>query len=117
MAEFIFEIKMFIYQLVNAHQLTTFWGRTFMEDGMIMGIMTMVFIVLPTIIGITILIGLKILKGNKTKVSPAADVDETKMIQEIYHSLSRMEERVNTLETILLEKERKPGGNHEINHQ
>ena len=76
---------------------------------MIMGIVFMVLIVLPTIIGGMILIALKILKGNKTKVSSATSVDETKMIQEIYHSLSRMEERVNTLETILLEKEGKSG--------
>jgi phage shock protein B len=80
-----------------------------MEDEMIMGIVFMVLIVLPTIIGGMILIALKILKGNKTKVSSAASVDETKMIQEIYHSLSRMEERVNTLETILLEREGKLG--------
>jgi phage shock protein B len=80
-----------------------------MEDDMIMGIVFMVLIVLPTIIGGMILIALKILKGNKTKVSSATSVDETKMIQEIYHSLSRMEERVNTLETILLEKEGKSG--------
>ena len=83
---------------------------------MIMGIMAMVFIVLPTIVGVIILVGLKILKGNKTKDSPETDVDETKMIQEIYHSLSRMEERVNTLETILLDKEEKPGANHETSH-
>ncbi len=76
---------------------------------MIMGIVFIVLVVLPTIIGGMILIALKILKGNKTKVSSAASIDETKMIQEIYHSLSRMEERVNTLETILLEKEGKPG--------
>lgn len=33
--------------------------------------------------------------------------EETRMIQEIYNSMSRMEERVESLETILLEKERK----------
>ena len=80
-----------------------------MDGDMIMGIVFMVLIVLPTIVGGMILLALKILKGNKAKVSPAATVDETKMIQEIYHSLGRMEERVNTLETILLEKEGKLG--------
>ncbi len=33
--------------------------------------------------------------------------EEARMIQEIYNSMSRMEERVESLETILLEKERK----------
>jgi len=117
MAEFIFEIRMFIYQLINTDHLSNFQGRTYMEDEMIMGVIGMVFIVFPVIIGGVILIAIKILKDKKTKISPATDVDETKMIQEIYHSLSRMEERVNTLETILLEKEGKTGGKHESFHQ
>ena len=33
--------------------------------------------------------------------------EEARMIQEIYNSMSRMEERVESLETILLEKEKK----------
>ena len=33
--------------------------------------------------------------------------DETELIQEIHKGLSRMEERVEALETILLERERK----------
>lgn len=34
-------------------------------------------------------------------------VDDTKIIQEIYRGLQRMEERVESLETLLLEKEKK----------
>lgn len=33
--------------------------------------------------------------------------DETRMIQEMYQGLARMEERIETLETILLEKDSK----------
>ena len=33
--------------------------------------------------------------------------EEDKMIQEIYHGLSRMEERVEALETILIERQKK----------
>lgn len=33
--------------------------------------------------------------------------DEAKLIQEIYHGLSMMEQRIETLETLLLERERK----------
>ncbi len=80
-----------------------------MNEGTIMGIIFIIFIVLPTIIGAMILIALKILKGGKSSTSPTSSAEETKMIQEIYHSLTRMEERVNILETILLENERQPG--------
>jgi phage shock protein B len=37
------------------------------------------------------------------------DDQEAKMIQEIYHGLTKMEERVEALETLLLEKEKKDG--------
>ncbi len=33
------------------------------------------------------------------------DADETKIIQEIYRGLNKMEERIDALETILLEQE------------
>lgn len=33
--------------------------------------------------------------------------DETRMIQDIYHGLSKMEARVETLETILIERQKK----------
>ncbi len=33
--------------------------------------------------------------------------EEDRMIQEIYHGLSRMEERVEALETILIERQKK----------
>ena len=39
--------------------------------------------------------------------SPAAD--ETKLIQELFHSLRDMERRVESLETLLLDQERKGG--------
>ena len=35
------------------------------------------------------------------------DADETKIIQEIYRGLNKMEERIDALETILLEQEEK----------
>ena len=52
-----------------------------------------------------------IIRAAKTtglsKKDKAANAEETKMIQDIYHGLSKMEERVETLETILLERRRK----------
>ena len=51
-----------------------------------------------------ILLAIKFLRGGQ---SAGDQAEETKMIQEIYTSLSRMEERVEALETILLDQERR----------
>ncbi len=58
--------------------------------------------------GITLVI-LKIIRassGGDRKLG----AEEAKMIQDIYHGLLKMEERVESLETILLERERKGSG-------
>ena len=63
------------------------------------------------IIPATILIAIKMFKGGFSRTDRKQQAEETKMIQEIYQGLSRMEERVEALETILLDrdgKERKP---------
>lgn len=54
----------------------------------------------------TVLIGIKIIKGGASKKGQKEHTDEARMIQEIYQGLARMEERVESLETILLAKER-----------
>jgi phage shock protein B len=59
------------------------------------------------IIGSTILIGLRIAKGGMFRKGQAGEADETRLIQELYQGLSKMEERVDALETILLDQERK----------
>lgn len=61
------------------------------------------------IIGGIFLSALKILKGSPGKEKSTTDVNETKMIQEIHLGLTRMEKRVETLETILLDRTRKEG--------
>ena len=59
------------------------------------------------IIGSTILMAIKIFKGTVSKKGQQNQTDEAKMIQEIYKGLSLMEERVEALETIILDRERK----------
>lgn len=54
----------------------------------------------------TILIAIRIIKGGGTRRDQAQEVDEARMIQEIYQGLSRMEERVEVLETILLDRDK-----------
>ena len=59
------------------------------------------------VIGSTILMGLKIIKGGASPGGQRTQTDEAKIIQEIYQGMGRMEERVEALETILLEQEKK----------
>jgi len=62
---------------------------------------------LAAIIGGCVISALKILKGDSTQRDKQTRDRETKLIQEIHHGLSRMEERVEALETILLDREKK----------
>lgn len=64
-------------------------------------------ILLLAIIGSTILMALKILKGGLSRKGQQDESQEARMVQEIYQGLSRMEERVDALETIILDHERK----------
>jgi phage shock protein B len=45
--------------------------------------------------------------GGLSKKEKQARTEETRMIQDIYHGLSKMEERLDVLETILIERQRK----------
>ncbi len=51
------------------------------------------------------LAALKILKGSPRRHSQQLDIDETKLIQELYQGLLRMEERVEALETLVLDQD------------
>jgi len=60
------------------------------------------------IIGSTILMAIKLIKGGFSRKDQQFQTDEARVIQEIYQGLSRMEERVEALETIILDgKERR----------
>ncbi len=62
------------------------------------------------IIGSTILMAIKILKGGLSRKGQKLQAEEAKTIQEIYQGLSRIEERVEALETIILDRKRKDRG-------
>ena len=64
-------------------------------------------VLILAIIGSTILMAIKFFKVGVSGKSRQDQADEAKMIQEIYKGLSRMEERVEALETIILDRERK----------
>jgi len=58
------------------------------------------------IIGSTILMGIKIIKGGVSREGQKSQAEEAKMIQEIYEGLSKMEQRIDSLETIILDSKR-----------
>jgi phage shock protein B len=60
------------------------------------------------IIGSTILMAIKILKGGLSRKDQQVQADEAKVIQEIYQGLSKMEQRVEALETIILDRKERP---------
>ena len=50
---------------------------------------------------------LKILKGITPEQNQQLQAEETRLIQEMHRGLAKMEERVETLETLLLDRRRK----------
>jgi len=64
---------------------------------------------LTAIIGSLMLGALRILKGSPGKRSKEQEAEETRMVQAIYHQLSQMEDRIEALETLLIDRERKEG--------
>jgi phage shock protein B len=74
-----------------------------MEKALIVAIVFGSFVLIPAVIGGTILISIKLLRGGTSRKDQAED---SKIIQEIYQGLSRMEHRVEALETILLDRDK-----------
>ncbi|MBC8247857.1 MAG: phage-shock protein [Deltaproteobacteria bacterium] len=73
-------------------------------------IVTVVFsgIVLAlAIISGTILMAIKIIKGGVSRKDREKLSNEAGMVQEIYQGLGHLEERIETLETILLDREKR----------
>lgn len=64
---------------------------------------------LAAVVGGIFIKALKIWKGISPEQSQQLQAEETRLIQEMYQGLSRMQERVEALETILLGRERKEG--------
>jgi len=78
-----------------------------MEAVMILSVIFGGSVLALAIIGSTILMAIKIIKGGVSRKGQKFQAEEARMIQEIYQGLSKMEERVEALETIILESERK----------
>lgn len=49
------------------------------------------------------------MRGGSRRADREVRAEETRLIQDIYHGLIKMEERVEALETLLLERDRQSG--------
>ena len=76
----------------------------------VIGILSIIFggsVLILAIVGSTILMAIKIIRGGVSRKGQKLQAEEAKMIQEIYHGYLKMEKRVEALETIILDHERK----------
>lgn len=58
-------------------------------------------------VGITFSLIIKAFRSGSGSSTPAGDDDETRLIQEIYHGLTKMEDRIESLEALLIDNDRK----------
>ena len=56
------------------------------------------------VLGGTILMSIKLRHGGLSRKDRQGETEEAEMIQEIYSGLSRMEKRIDSLETILMDR-------------
>ncbi|MEE4265039.1 MAG: phage-shock protein [Desulfobacteraceae bacterium] len=82
-----------------------------MKEALIVAIVFGSFVLIPAVIGGTILLSIKLLKGGTSRKDHAED---SKIFQEIYQGLSRMEKRVEALETILLDQGKRDRNNEKL---
>ena len=65
-----------------------------------------VVLALSAVVGAIVLI-VKIIKNGFSSEKKQVQLEETRMIQDIYKGLAKMEDRMDALETILMDKEGK----------
>ena len=65
--------------------------------------------ILLIISGIIIIKVLKMVRGDADSQSPESRAEEVRLMQELNQALVRMEQRVEVLETILLDREKRDG--------
>ncbi len=83
-----------------------------MHGALIIGVGIGGTILLVITIGLVIIGIIRAIRtGGLSKKERQAHAEETRMIQDIFNGLSKMEERVEALETILIERQKKDAKN------
>ena len=78
-----------------------------MEGALIVSVVFGSAILILSIIAGTILFAIRMIKGGASPKDRQQLAEEARMIQEIYQGMSELENRVESLETILLDSEKK----------
>lgn len=76
-----------------------------MEGILIVSIVFGGIVLALVVVGGIVLIAIKMFRGGLSRENRQQRADDARMIQEIYQGLSRMEQRVESLETILLDRQ------------
>ena len=82
-----------------------------MQGALIVAIVFGSIVLALAIVGSTILMAIRIIKGGVTRKQQAREAEEARLIQEMFQHLSRMEARIEALETILLYRQKGQGRN------
>ena len=77
-----------------------------MQGALIVAIVFGSIVLALAIVGSTILMAIRIIKGGVTRKQQAREAEEARLIQEMFQHLSRMEARIEALETILLDRQK-----------
>ena len=78
-----------------------------MEGAFIVSVVFGSAVLILAIIAGTILLAIRMIRGRTSPKDRQDLADEARMVQEIYQGMSEIENRVESLETILLDKEKK----------
>jgi len=78
-----------------------------MEGAFIVSVVFGSAVLILAIIAGTILLAIRMIRGRTSPKDRQNMADEARMVQEIYQGMSEIENRVESLETILLDKEKK----------
>ena len=72
--------------------------------------------VLIVMAGLSFAIMKRLLRGGRPRKEQRQEADDTRIIQEIHNGLQRMEDRIDALETIIMDRSgsRKPGLDREL---
>jgi len=81
--------------------------------GVIGAIFGFILLALALLGGLVVTI-VRIIKGPGGQKAAQADEEEARLIQDLHKSLQRMDQRIDALETILLEKEMKEPRHEDI---
>jgi phage shock protein B len=77
-----------------------------MQGAFIVAIVFGSIVLALAVVGSTILMAIKIIKGGVTRKQQTEEAEEARVVQQIYQELSRMEARIEALETILLDRQK-----------